>query len=59
MLECSVGMDPSYAPAWQALGIRYYFDSNYLNGGEQMFQRSTAASERALVLDPNMIRPAA
>jgi len=26
MLEHSVGIDPSYAPAWGALGRRYYFD---------------------------------
>ena len=35
----------SYAPAWYALGIRYYYDSQYSNGGEAMFQRSNAALE--------------
>src|SRR5262249_7274472 len=30
-------------------------DSNYSNGGEQMFQRSNVACERALALDPNLI----
>jgi tetratricopeptide (TPR) repeat protein len=54
MLERSVGMDPSYAPAWESLATRYYFDSTYSNGGEQMFQRSNAALERALALDPNL-----
>jgi serine/threonine-protein kinase len=53
MLERSVGMDPSYAPAWSALGMRYYYDSRYSNGGPQVFQRSNAALERALTLDPN------
>jgi TolB-like protein/Tfp pilus assembly protein PilF len=53
MLEWAVGIDPSYAPAWEALGQRYYFDSTYGNGGEEMFQRSNAAYERALALDPN------
>jgi len=53
MLERTVGMDPSYAPAWSALGVRYYYDSRYANGGPQVFQRSNAALERALTLDPN------
>src|SRR5207253_7956916 len=26
MLERAVGIDPSYAPAWEALGLRYYYD---------------------------------
>ncbi len=55
MLERAVGMDPSYAPAWSALGLRYYFDATYSNGGEPMFQRSNAALERALTLDPNFV----
>jgi eukaryotic-like serine/threonine-protein kinase len=53
VLEHVVGEDPGYAPAWAALGQRYYFDSAYGGGGETMFQRSTAAYERALALDPN------
>jgi len=52
MLERTVGLDSTYAPAWRALGERYYYDSHYSNGGEAMFQRSTAAYERALALDP-------
>jgi len=47
-------MDPTYAPAWQELGIRYYYDSQYSNGGEETFQKSNAAYERALALDPNL-----
>ena len=54
MLERAVGLDPTYAPAWSALGLRYYFDSQYGGGGEEMFQRSNAALERALTLDPNL-----
>ncbi len=53
MLERSVGLDATYAPAWRALGERYYYDSHYSDGGEAMFQRSTAAHERALALDPD------
>jgi len=41
MLERAAGMDPSYAPAWSALGLRYYFDSQYSNGGEAMFSVRT------------------
>ena len=55
MLERSVGMDESYAPAWEALGVRYYYDTTYSNGGEEMIQRSNTALERALTLDPNLI----
>ena len=48
-------MDPNYAPAWEELGVRAYYDADYSNGGEKMFQRSNKASERALALDPNRI----
>ena len=54
MLERAVGLDPNYAPAWGALGRRYYIDSQYADGGEAMFQKSNTALERALVLDPNL-----
>jgi serine/threonine protein kinase/tetratricopeptide (TPR) repeat protein len=53
MLERAVGLDPSYAPAWRALGERCYYDSHYSDGGEAMFERSTNAHERALALDPD------
>jgi tetratricopeptide (TPR) repeat protein len=55
MLERAVGLDPTYAAAWQALGIRYYFDSLLSSGGEEAFQKSNAAFERALALDANLI----
>jgi len=55
MLERAVGIDPSYAPAWDALGLRYYYDASYADGGEQMFKRSDSAFERAIALDPNLI----
>jgi eukaryotic-like serine/threonine-protein kinase len=58
MLERAVGLDASYAPAWNALGRRYHYDSAYGNGGEPAFQRANAAFERALALDPNFIEPA-
>jgi eukaryotic-like serine/threonine-protein kinase len=55
VLEHVVGEDPSYAPAWEALGQRYYYDSDFGGGGEEMFQRSNKAYERALSLDPNRV----
>jgi eukaryotic-like serine/threonine-protein kinase len=55
MLERAVGMDPSYAPAWDALGLRYYFDASFGDGGEQMLKRSDSAFEHAVALDPNLI----
>ena len=54
VLEEAVNMDPSYAPAWESLGLRYYYDSSYANGGAGMFEKSDAAYERALALDPNL-----
>ena len=57
-LERAVDLDPNYAPAWAELGQRYYYDANYSNGGEQTFQDSNAALERALALDPNLIAAA-
>jgi TolB-like protein len=53
MLERSIGLDSTYAPAWRALGERSYYESHYSDGGEAMFERSTAAYERALALDPD------
>jgi eukaryotic-like serine/threonine-protein kinase len=58
MLEWAVGIDPTYAPAWEALGQRYYWDSTYGGGGEGVFQRSNSAYERALSLDPGRMMAA-
>ncbi len=58
VLEHVVGEDQTYAPAWEELGQRYYYDSDYGGGGETMFQRSNAAYERALSLDPNRVSAA-
>ena len=54
-LQWSLELDPTYAPAWEALGQRYYFDSTFGGGGEAMFQKSSAAYDRAITLDPNRI----
>jgi TolB-like protein len=58
VLDHVVGMDPSYAPAWEELCVRAYYDADYSNGGEEMFQRSNKACERAMTLDPNRISAA-
>ncbi len=55
VLEHVVGSDPNYAPAWEELGLRYYYDYSYGDGGEEAFQRSNNAYERAVGLDPNRI----
>jgi serine/threonine protein kinase/Tfp pilus assembly protein PilF len=55
VLEHVVGVDPGYAPAWEALGLRYYYDSYYAGGGEKEFQESNASYQRALALDPNRV----
>jgi TolB-like protein len=58
MLEWAVGIDPTYAPAWESLGQRYYYDSTFGGGGEEMFQKSNSAYERAITLDPNRVMAA-
>ena len=58
MLEWAVGIDSSYAPAWEALGQRYYYDSTFGGGGEAIFQKSNSAYERAISLDPNRVMAA-
>jgi len=55
VLEHVVEVDPTYAPAWEQLGVRCYYDEAYSNGGEPMFQRSNQACERAVELDPNRV----
>ena len=55
VLEHVVGVDPTYAPAWEQLGLRCYYDADYSDGGEPMFQRSNKACERAIELDPNRV----
>jgi eukaryotic-like serine/threonine-protein kinase len=58
ILEKVVGLDPNYAPAWEALGHRYYFDAIYSDGGEAGYQRSNTAYKRALTLEPGRVSAA-
>lgn len=55
VLQEVVKLDPNYAPAWEALGLRYYYDADFSNGGEAAFQKSTEAYEHALSVDPNRV----
>lgn len=54
MLERSVGLDPSYAPAWSALGKRYYYEEEYAPEATGTMLRTEPALRRALSLDPNL-----
>jgi hypothetical protein len=58
VLEHVVAEDPTYAPAWEALGQRYYYDATFGGGGEAVFQKSNAAYEKAIALDPNRLAAA-
>jgi len=53
MMERSVAIDPTYAPAWFALSQRAYFSSRFGGGGDAMMRRSDEAIQRALALDPD------
>ncbi len=55
VLERAVQLDPDYAPAWVALGGRLYWAAQYGSGGAAAYERSDAALERALALDPNLL----
>jgi len=55
VLEHAVQSDPNYALSWEELGMRYYYDYSYSDGGEDAFQRATTAFQRALTLDPNRV----
>ncbi len=58
MLEEAVTLDPTFAPAWHALGLRYYDYGTYGAGREPARQKSLAAHRKALELDPNYIEAA-
>ena len=55
MLERSVALDSGYAPAWDALGVRYDYEAVYSEGGAGMLDRAGTAYERAVALDPNFL----
>jgi len=61
MLEQSVALDPTFAPAWGELGKRLYFrqfEPIPPKDIEASLQRSRAAFEKALALDPDLVSAA-
>lgn len=58
MLERAVMLEPDFAPAWHALGIRYYDSGTWFTALESVRQQSVAAHRKALELDPDMISAA-
>ena len=55
MLERAVTLEPGFAPAWEALGLRYYAHGTWYAGAEPARQKSLAAYRKALELDPDLI----
>ncbi len=58
MLDKAVKLDPTYAPAWDALGRRYYFEAVYAQGGDASYEKSDDAFQRALDLEPSRMSAA-
>ncbi|HEX4440520.1 MAG TPA: protein kinase, partial [Thermoanaerobaculia bacterium] len=52
LLERAVRLDPDYAPAWAALGNRYYYVGG--SGSGRQYAQARAAIDRAIALDPNL-----
>lgn len=52
LLQTAVVMDPGFAPAWSALGFRWYEHGSYGDGGEPALASALAAYRQALELDP-------
>src|SRR5258708_20119166 len=55
VLEHVVGVDQGYAPAWEALGQRYYFDSYYGGGGEHVVHPAGGLHQGAPSVGPNRV----
>jgi serine/threonine protein kinase len=58
ILDKVVALDPNYAPAWEALGRRRYFDAIYSGGGAAGYERSNTAYKKALALEPGRVSSA-
>ncbi len=55
MLTRSVELDPSYAPAWMALGAWYAEDAWFGSGGPAAFARWSEVSDKTAALDPDNV----
>jgi DNA-binding winged helix-turn-helix (wHTH) protein/tetratricopeptide (TPR) repeat protein/TolB-like protein len=58
LLEQAVALEPTFAPAWHALGLRYYDYGTWWGGTVPARRRSLAAHRKALELDPNLLSAA-
>jgi DNA-binding winged helix-turn-helix (wHTH) protein/tetratricopeptide (TPR) repeat protein len=54
MLEQAVTLEPQFAVAWEALGVRYYDHGTYGVGAEPARQQAIVALRKALELDPQL-----
>ncbi|HUJ41124.1 MAG TPA: winged helix-turn-helix domain-containing protein [Candidatus Acidoferrales bacterium] len=54
LLEKSVALDPGYAPAWMALGTDYAAHANWQGADPSFREKSRAAFDTALKLDPEL-----
>ena len=59
MLEQSVALDSTFAPAWSALGKRYYYEEEYGPGATGTMSRTEPTLRHALSLDPDLEEAAA
>lgn len=59
LLRQSVLLDPTYAPAWGQLSLRYYRTARFGGGGPDILLLSDAAAEREMALDPDSPAPVA
>ena len=57
MLEKSVAMEPSYAPAWAHLGHAYATNASLHLAGREFYKKAEDAYQRALALDPSLLVP--
>ena len=55
MLQRSVELDPSYAPAWAALESLIGNDAWFGNGGSEAYKRWSAIADKVILLDPENI----
>jgi DNA-binding winged helix-turn-helix (wHTH) protein/tetratricopeptide (TPR) repeat protein len=55
MLERTVALEPEFAQAWSALGLRYYALGTWFAGGTSARAKALEAHLKAVQLDPEML----